>query len=88
MIRLEKHDEIIEAMIKGAGLEDSHVNHMMMEPILDAMLEAVVEKGVGRSGMTTVDEELSGRWNAISETQYVKSDTSFPALILKLEPKS
>jgi hypothetical protein len=47
-MRLYRHNDIIEAMVKGAGLEDSHVNHMMMEPILAALLEAVVKLDAGR----------------------------------------
>jgi hypothetical protein len=86
-MRLYRHNDIIEAMVKGAGLEDSHVNRMMMEPILNALLEAVVRLEVGKAagGLNSYEDE----WSAYSAlTDVRRTDCAdFHALILKLEPK-
>jgi hypothetical protein len=85
MIRLHRHDEIVEAMARA--IRRTFRAHMSLEPTeddgwqtyrseataaLDAMLEAVVGLEVGEEG-----NHVIGNWSV---------EGTVPALILKLEP--
>ncbi len=82
MIRLEKHEEIVEAMESAIrdGFLRGRSDKAKATAALDALLAAVLEKGVGE-GVRIVDnpenDGLSKIWSSVVPT----------ALILKLEPK-
>lgn len=87
MIRLEKHEELVETMgeaLLGRSLVYFDVNERrhLAAAALDALLAAVVEKGIGRNadGFSRLDG-----WIA-DGTRPSGLDMDFPALILKLEP--
>jgi hypothetical protein len=89
-MRLEKHDEIVEAIWNALSeLDDNSTNVKRSEVALDAMLEAVVKLEVGKEAAGTYGHPANGEvW--MSSTHWNSRPTHpdyFPALILKLEPK-
>lgn len=105
MIRLEKHDEIVEAMAKAmcranrpkngmfnkeqldTMFEENWPHHLpLATAALDALLAAVVEKGVGR--LAGSYEYASGKHTEASTSLVGVAEVPYsPALILKLVPK-
>jgi hypothetical protein len=90
MIRLENHDEIVEAIRLKIRWElgcdlDEEVERDVAAATLDALLAAVVELKVGRSAISTATKDT---WLAETCLPGAEArDGDFPALILKLEPK-
>jgi hypothetical protein len=89
-MRLHRHDELVEAM--AMGLEhwfwpraDARA---AAATALDALLAAVVEKGVGKeAGGTYGHEDRGGPWVAAEHwAERLGNIDQFPALILKREP--
>jgi hypothetical protein len=86
MIRLEKHEELVDrvfdAIDRAFARQCPSLAYEASKAALDALLAAVVEKGVGREGRVVVDR--GEWWGGTSHPPHSFSD---PALILKLESK-